>query len=123
MITDAQLAQYERNGAVVIDGPFINSPEMLADLEAAWDRLNEANPAGGVQRPAARPAYEEQAYMDCIGHPFFEAVAQKVLRADEVGLFWGVGAPHARPPSAPPFRPWREQWAAGCHIDIQVARR
>ena len=43
MITDAQLTQYEEQGAVNIDSPF--SEEQLDRAEAAWDRLK----ASGVQ--------------------------------------------------------------------------
>ena len=39
-ITDAQLASYEEQGAVTIDGPF--SGEQLDRAEAAWDRLMRA---------------------------------------------------------------------------------
>ena len=114
MITDEEIARFERDGAVVIDGPFVDSPAMLDYLEAGWDRLYD----GEVKR-TDQPAYAEQAYVDCIGHPFFEAVAKKVLRADEVGLFWG-NQPHARPPWPGPFKSAPEQWMSGCHIDIQA---
>ena len=95
MITDEQLAAYERDGAVIIDGPFVNDPAALAVLEAGFDRLHEA-----AQRSKAIPAYDEPAYVSCVSNPFFEAVAKRVLRAEEVGLFWGGGSQHT---------PWREQ--------------
>ena len=118
MITDEEIARFERDGAVVIDGPFVDSPAMLDYLEASWDRLH-AHPDGEVKR-TDQPAYEEQAYVDCIGHPFLEAVAKKVLRADEVGLWWGVGQGHARPPWPGPFDSPSKQWASGLHVDIQA---
>ena len=68
MITDEQVAAYERDGAVIIDGPFINQPGYLDYLEAGWDALHE--PAGvktvdgesvGLRR-TAQEAYDEQAY-------------------------------------------------------------
>jgi hypothetical protein len=115
VITDAQLAAYERDGAVIIDGPFVHDPARLSALEAGWDRLMDDKSGP----PRGRPAFGEQTYIDCVSHPFFEAIAKRVLRAEEVGLFWGAGAPHARPPSDPPYRPWQEQWRGG-HIDIQA---
>lgn len=114
MITDEQLAAYERDGAVIIDGPFVNDPAALAVLEAGFDRLHEA-----AQSSKAIPAYDEPAYVSCVSNPFFEAVAKRVLRAEEVGLFWGAGSQHARLPSEPPYSPWREQWGGG-HVDIQA---
>eukprot|EP01045_Picozoa_sp_COSAG04_P042290 COSAG04_NODE_13287_length_612_cov_1.549708_1_plen_49_part_10 len=49
MITDEEIARFERDGAVVIDGPFVDSPAMLDYLEASWDRLH-AHPDGEVKR-------------------------------------------------------------------------
>ena len=79
-----------------------------------WDRLHD-----GAFKRTSQPAYEEEEYVRCISHPFFEALAKRVLRADEVGLFWSC-QPHSRPPAQPPFRAWEEQWEHGCHIDIQA---
>ena len=56
--------------------------------------------------------------MHCVAHPFFEAVAKRVLRSDDVGLYWSA-QPHARPPSKPPFGTVKQQWKGG-HIDIQA---
>ena len=39
MFTDAQLEQYENQGAVTIDSPF--TTEQLDRAEAAWDRLKQ----------------------------------------------------------------------------------
>jgi hypothetical protein len=36
MISDEQIAAYERDGAVVIDGPFVDSPATLDRLEAGY---------------------------------------------------------------------------------------
>ena len=115
----APLAAYERDGAVIIAGPLVNDLPALAALVAGFERLNAAaQRTGGALRSI--PAWDEQAYVDCVSHPFFEAVAKRVLRAEEVGLFWGAGAQHARPPAADPhFIPWQEQWRGG-HVDIQA---
>ena len=107
MITDAQLTAYEEQGAVTIDSPF--TEQELDRAEAAWDRLKQNS----------QPPYEDPDYIDIIQHPFFEQVAQKVLRADTVHLWWGL-APHERAPSKPPYSDYKEQWARGCHTDIQA---
>ena len=105
--TDEQLAQYEADGAVTIDTPFTDAE--LDRAEDAWDRLQASGEA----------AYTDPDYVDVIQHPFFEEVAKKVLRADGVHLWWGL-APHARAPSAAPYGSIRDQWAGGCHTDIQA---
>ena len=89
-ITDAQLAQYEEQGAVTIDTPF--TPAELNRAEAAWDRLKQT---GG------KP-YEDPDYIEVVQHPYFEEVAKKVLRAEAVHLWWGL-APHERPPASPRY--------------------
>ena len=107
MFTDAQLAQYEEQGAVTIDSPF--TTEQLDRAEAAWDRLTQN---GGEP-------YEDPDYIEVVQHPYFEEVAKKVLRAEAVHLWWGL-SPHQRAPAEPPCAPGRDQWAQGCHIDIQA---
>ena len=107
MFTDAQLEQYENQGAVTIDSPF--TTEQLDRAEAAWDRLKQN---GGEP-------YEEPGYVDVIQHPYFEEVAKKLLRANAVHLWWGL-APHERAPTNPPYTNSRDQWARGCHVDIQA---
>ena len=107
MFTDAQLEQYEKQGAVTIDSPF--TTEQLDRAEAAWDRLKQN---GGEP-------YEEPGYVDVIQHPYFEEVAKKLLRANAVHLWWGV-APHERAPTNPPYTNSHDQWARGCHVDIQA---
>ena len=107
MFTDTQLAQYEKHGAVTIDSPF--TTDQLDRAEAAWDRLKQSG----------REPYEDPDYIEVIQHPYFEEVAKKLLRANTVHLWWGL-APHERPPTNPPYASNRDQWANGCHIDIQA---
>ena len=107
IFTDAQLAQYEEQGAVTIDSPF--TTEQLDRAEAAWDRLRHQ---GGEP-------YEDPDYIEVIQHPYFEEVAKKLLRADAVHLWWGL-APHERAPASAPYADPRQQWARGCHVDIQA---
>lgn len=107
MITDAQLDEYEQKGAVIVDSPF-TEPE-LDRAEAAWDRVKQS---GGN-------LCDDPDYVDVLQHPCFEQLAQKVLRADSVHLWWTV-TPHSRPPAPPPYDDSRDQWAQGCHVDIQA---
>jgi hypothetical protein len=108
MFTDAQLAQYEEQGAVTIDTPFTTA--QLDRAEAAWDRLKADD--------SVKP-YEDPDYVEVVQHPYFEEVAKKLLRANAVHLWWGL-APHERPPNKPPYTASRDQWASKCHIDIQA---
>ena len=107
MITNAQLTQYDEEGAVTIDSPL--TTRELDRAEAAWDRLIEN---GGIP-------WEDPGYVDVIQHPYFEEVAKKVLRAEKVHLWWGL-YPHERPPSPPPYGSAREQWSGNLHVDIQA---
>ena len=106
-MTDQQLAEYEEKGAVTIDSPLLD--EELDRAETAWDRLKASG-----NRP-----YDDPDYVDIVQHPYFEEVAKKVLRAESVRLWWGL-SPHERPPWNKPFDSPREQWANGCHVDIQA---
>jgi len=105
--TDADLEQYERDGAVTIDGPL--NEEELDKVEAAWDRIKESGD----------PPYEDPDYVDVIQHPYFEEVAKKVLRAESVHLWWGLSL-HERPPWEREFDSPRDQWGSGTHVDIQA---
>ncbi|MFT5367024.1 MAG: hypothetical protein ACI8V2_001982 [Candidatus Latescibacterota bacterium] len=106
-MTDAELEQYETEGAVIIDTPF--TEEELDKAEAAWDRLTESG----------RPSYEDPEYVNLVQHPYLEGVAKQVLRADAVHLWWGL-RPHERAPSKGPYRSTRERWESGFHTDIQA---
>ena len=52
-------------------------------------------------------------------YPWFEKVAQHVLRATDVHLWWGL-SPHSRPPTDGPPPPEEEQWGRGAHVDMQA---
>ena len=107
MLTDTQLAQYEEQGAVTIDSPF--TTEELDRAEAAWDRLKES---GGAP-------CDDADFVDFVQHPYLEEVAEKLLRADAVHLWWNVST-HERAPANPPYDSSRDQWARKCHVDIQA---
>ena len=80
-LTEAELKQYEEQGAVVVDSPLTTAE--LDRAEAAWDRLTASG----------RPPYEDPDYMDVFQHPYFEEMAMEVLRADAVHLWWGLSPP------------------------------
>jgi ectoine hydroxylase-related dioxygenase (phytanoyl-CoA dioxygenase family) len=106
--TDAQLAEYDAQGAVTIDPPF--TVEQLDRAEQTWDRLK----ANGGAKP-----YDDPDFVELIQHPYFEEVAKKLLRADAVHLWWGF-EPHERPPTKPPYAESHDLWARGCHVDVQA---
>lgn len=106
-LTEEQLAQYERDGAVTIDTPFTEAE--LDRAEAAWDRIKQSG----------NPPYEDPDYIEVMQHPYFEELAKDVLRAQGVHLWWGL-APHERGPASKPTDDPRQQWATGCHTDIQA---
>jgi hypothetical protein len=111
-------------GAITVDGPL--SERELDEAELAWDRLM-ADPTKPATRLTAHAQgeqdvlqpYDEAAYISVVSHPWFERVAQQLLRTSDVRLFWGL-APHARRPSPTPHKSAAEQWVQGCHTDIQA---
>ena len=74
-LTDAELMQYEKDGAVTIDGPLTEIE--LDRAEAAWDRIKESG----------CPPYEDPDYVDVVQHPYFEEVARKVLSVTSPSLY------------------------------------
>lgn len=107
LLTDEQLEQYQNEGAVIVDTPFTD--EELDKAEGAWDRFHRDG----------NPPYEDPDYVDYVQHPYLEAVAKQILRADAVHLWWGL-RPHERAPSSGPYGTVRERWMAGYHTDIQA---
>lgn len=107
MPTEAELKQYEDEGAVIIDTPF--TEEELDKAEAAWDHFHETG----------TPPYEDPNYVNFVQHPYLEEVAKQVLRASSVHLWWGI-RPHERAPAKGPFGSWQERWTGGYHTDIQA---
>ena len=89
MISAEQLRIFEEQGAVTIDTPL--TPKEIASAAAAIDALLPLKPAGPDRAPRFRYGatcnYYESALLDLIQHPFFEAVAKRVLRADAIRFF------------------------------------
>lgn len=111
----AQVTAFERDGIVTVDTPF--TPAQLDDAEAAWDWLNALNPAASHERT------ESPAFLATVGDPYLEDVAKQLLRSKAVQL--QETFPHERGPSPPPadgeqWPSWRELWASGAHVDVQM---
>ena len=115
MITEQQLQQFIEDGAVTIDTPL--TPAQIAAAVAALDRrLPFASPREG-QPPHYRLqktcSYDDPALLEIIQQPFFEEVAKRALRADEV-YFFQTAIITTYPQPGAPFR-------FDQHVDIQYS--
>lgn len=64
---------------------------------------------------------DDPGYVALISHPFFEGVAQQLLRSSSVRL--AEMSVNVRPPTGSPQADaagQREAWASDCHIDLQI---
>jgi hypothetical protein len=123
-LSDAQMASFEADGYVLLRAPL--SAAELDAAEAAFDRLikvryPELDPGAPPQELQAALA-ADVAFVKLISHPWFEAVAQQVLRAEQVRLI-ELGPTQHRPGTGEPqgAEAARRAWACGCHIDMQVS--
>jgi hypothetical protein len=114
MITDQQLEQFVRDGAVTIDTPLTDA--QIAAASAALDRLLPFR-TGGEGRPRYRVSltcsYDEPELLEIIQHPFFEEVAKRALRADAVRFFQTAILVAYPQPDTP--------WSFEQHVDIQYS--
>src|SRR5947209_1108880 len=89
MITDQQVQQFVDEGAVTIDTPL--TPAQIAAAAAALDRRLPFTPASEGRPPRYRLqetcSYDDPELVEIIQHPFFEEVAKRALRAEEVRFF------------------------------------
>ena len=100
MLSEAELAEFERWGAVTVETTF-TAPELDA-AEAGWDalaaRIQAASGGEGTTRIGYRemgvPRWPEFAYdastIDVVQHPWFEAVAKQALRTGSAHFFQQV---------------------------------
>jgi ectoine hydroxylase-related dioxygenase (phytanoyl-CoA dioxygenase family) len=95
MITEAQISQFERDGAVTIDGPF--SSEQIATTGELIGRLDAEKKLGGAADYLTEPVL-----LEIIQHPFLEEVAQQVLRSPQVE-FAAMAARQKQPTPDAPF--------------------
>ena len=105
------VAEFEEEGVILVRSPLSESE--LDDAEAAWHELIDVEGADKASNPG---------FIRLISHPFFERVAQQLLRSEDVRL--AELGPRHRPPT--PEQPQgdaaaqAERWAAGAHLDIQI---
>ena len=115
MISAEQLRTFEERGAVTIDTPL--TTKEIAAAAAAIDELLPFQAAEPGQAPRFRYGatcnYYEPALLDLIQHPFFEAVAKRVLRADAICFFQtAIVASYPQPGS---------EFSYDQHTDIQYS--
>lgn len=116
MISDAQIDEFERIGAVTIDTPF--TTEQLDAASTTFDRLLPP-PGEGADRDSFRVSRTNDFFnpqlLLFIEHPFTEAVCQRALRAEQV-QFWAsaIVKTHGQPGLAPQY--WQ-------HVDIKYSMR
>ena len=106
-LTEEQVRCFDEAGAVTIETPL--TPRQIADAAAAMDRLLPFR--DGQFRVSRTCDYDDPALVDILQHPFFEAVAKRVLQAEQVHFFQ-TAILNAYPEPGLPFDFWQ-------HVDIQ----
>jgi hypothetical protein len=120
MLTPAQVTAFEEDGYVCIDA--LEHPEGLTEAELlAAERTFDRLVAQQGKRGRTYRLGQDAGFLDLISHPFFEKIAQQVIRAKDVRLI-ELG-PHHRPPTGEPH--WTPEqsaaaWARAAHIDLQI---
>jgi len=127
MLTPAELDQFEELGFVTIDTPL--SAEQLDGAERAFDTLCAPTAADTPRHPCfnstlAIPCAACDDFVDMIANPFFERVAQQVLRADRVDYIevFPIDRKPTPLPESGEYPHWRDEWASGAHVDVQLTR-
>ena len=89
MIAEQEIQQFSEMGAVTIDTPL--TQQQLSAASAVFDRLLPFSEPEAGEEPRYRVSTTCTFYgpelLDIIQHPFFEEVAKRVLRADEISFF------------------------------------
>ena len=89
MITEQEIQQFSEMGAVTIDTPL--TQQQLSAASAVFDRLLPFSEPEAGEEPRYRVSttctFYDPELLDIIQHPFFEEVAKRVLRADEISFF------------------------------------
>ena len=112
VITDQQIEQFDRAGAVNLTGPL--NPAQLSALAALFDRLMPAPPMDQrkpYERQVLANDFLQPAVVRLIADPFFERVAQRVLRTDRV-VFHSIFLNQAYATPQHAFDHWQ-------HVDIK----
>jgi hypothetical protein len=128
VLSPPQMAAFERDGFILTKAPL--SEQELDEAEATFDRLLATpEPEGGANWDEGRfqVVEDDRGFLKLMAHPWFESVAQQVLRAERVRYI--EYGPHHRPAAAneadgrgaaPKGDAAQQAWADGCHIDLQV---
>ena len=82
-MTDQEVQQFHADGAVTIDTPL--TAQEIADASAALDKVLPFHE--GNYRPSLTCSYYDPALLDILQHPFFEEVARRALKAEQVRFF------------------------------------
>lgn len=106
-MTEQEVRQFDEAGGVTIDTPL--TAQEIADACAAFDRLLPYRE--GQYRPSLTCSDFDPAILHIIQHPFFEEVARRVLRAEQIHFFQ-MAILTAYPQPDTPFSFWQ-------HVDIQ----
>lgn len=89
MITEQEIQQFSEMGAVTVDTPL--TQQQLSTASAVFDRLLPFSEPEAGEEPRYRVSttctFYDPELLDIIQHPFFEEVAKRVLRADEISFF------------------------------------
>ena len=109
-LSSGQIAEFERDGCTTVETGL---------TEAQLDYFEAMHDADTLGAP-------HQAFFELISHPAFEAIAQQILRSDNVRIL--ESGPHCRPPANEVEPDWGpkhgvdgSQWANGMHSDGQVS--
>jgi ectoine hydroxylase-related dioxygenase (phytanoyl-CoA dioxygenase family) len=115
MITDQELRQFIEEGAVTIDTPLTEA--QIAAASAAFDRrLPFSAPQDGRPpryRVSMTCSCDDPELLEIIQHPFFEEVAKRALRAQEVQFFQTAITTSYPEPDTP--------FSFDQHVDIQYS--
>ena len=109
MIDAEEIRRFDEEGAVTIDTPLSRSE--LRDASAAMERLLPFDKPPHY-RVTGTNNFDEPALIDLVQHPFFEAMARQVLRAEEV-RFSQVALACTYPQTGP--------FTFDQHVDIQYS--
>ena len=113
MITEKEIQQFSEIGAVTIDTPL--TQQQLTAASTVFDRLLPFCEPEAGEKPRYRVgttcSFYDPELLDIIQHPFFEEVAKRVLRADEVRFFQTAIVTTYPQPNTP--------FSFDQHVDIQ----
>ena len=114
MITEQEIQQFSEMGAVTIDTPL--TQQQLSAASATFDRLLPFSEPEAGEEPRYRVSttctFYDPELLDIIQHPFFEEVAKRALRADEIRFFQTAIVTTYPSPTDVPFNFYQ-------HVDVQ----